>query len=214
MLVLTAMILRRGATAVLTFAFAALSQTPAGKDLSYLDGIPEKHRLAPAEVARLETNLIRNPGDLSSRARLLIHYFQHIEAQPRMKHIIWVVRNHPDSKLAGSPFVRVTPDSDTLGTRGDYEAVRALWLTNIVRRSGNAAVLGNAAVFFETEEPARAAELLKRSWSLDPENKMRRAALVRFYTRLLVACESDTKACPDPIWLMQAKSDLESLTAH
>jgi hypothetical protein len=64
MLVLTAMILRRGATAVLTFAFAALSQTPAGKDLSYLDGIPEKHRLAPAEVARLETNLIRKPWRL------------------------------------------------------------------------------------------------------------------------------------------------------
>jgi hypothetical protein len=192
----------RTCAVLLSLAFAGLAQ----------DRFRDEYRLPPAEVARLETALIRNPGDLSARARLITHYFQHAVAQPRMEHVLWVVKNRPESKLAGSPVVRVKPASDILSTRSDYEAVRALWIAQIDRRPTDPAVLGNAALFFESEEPVRAAELFERSWRLDPGNKMRRAALTGFYARILSACEPARITCPDPAWLMDAKSELVKLS--
>ena len=177
---------------------------------SFLDELLETSRLAPAEVARLETELIRNPGDLFARARLLTHYFQYASRQ-RLDHILWVVKNRPESKLAGSPMVRILPGDDPLNTRSDYEAVRMVWVANVERHADNAAVLGNAALFFEAEEPVRAGDLFERSWRLDHENTMRRNALASFYARMLAACDAGQKTCPDPIWLMRAKSELGSL---
>jgi hypothetical protein len=206
------MFFRTGAGLALTFVSAIVAQTPVHRDLSFLDVLSEQYRLSPAEVARLEANLIRNPGDLSARARLLTHYFQHAVSPPRLEHILWVVKNRPESKLAGSPVVRIAPHSNSLSTRSDYEAVRTLWISNVERRTADAAVLGNAALFFEAEEPERAADLFERSWRLDPENKMRQTALTSFYTRMLSTCEPPVKkTCPDPAWLMHLKSKLESL---
>jgi hypothetical protein len=205
------MFLWKRAGLAISVAAAGLAQPLVHRDLSFLDGISEKYRLSDAEVARLETKLIVNPGDMHARARLLTHYFQHEGAQPRLKHIVWVVKNRPDSKLAGSPIVRITPGSNALSTRSDYEAVRTLWLNAVDRHAGDAAVLGNAAWFFEAEEPARAADLFKQSWLLDPENMMRRMALAGFYTRILSRCESAAITCPDPAWLTRLKSQLDSI---
>jgi hypothetical protein len=205
------MFLRAVVAAVGILACNTFAQTPGRRDLSYLDILPELHHRAPAEVARLEANLIRNPDDLSARARVLTYYFRHGVAQPRLHHILWVVKNRPESKLAGSPVVRITPESNALSTRSDYEAVRALWLMNIERHPGEAAVLANAAVFFEAEEPVRAADLFRRSWRLDGDNAFRRAALIGFYTRIVAACEPAKRTCPDPTWLAQVKSELAHL---
>lgn len=196
----------------LCLVIPTLGQTT--RDLSFLDPLAEKERLAPAEVARLEADLIRNPLDLSARARLLTCYFQYGASQPRVEHIVWVVKNHPESKLAGSPVVRIAPVSDTLSTRSDYERVRTLWLTNVEKYRSKASVLVNAGLFFEREEPVRAGELFKRAWTLEPDNGFIRAALINFYSRILSSCEQANKACPDPAWLWEVKLELNSLTAR
>jgi hypothetical protein len=201
--------------ATLAVALALVPQTwaeiPLLKDAQ---GFSEKYRLSPAEVARLETHLIRSPGDLSIRARLLTHYFQFAVGQPRLEHILWVVKNRPESKLAGSPVVRVDPQVDTWSTRNDYEAVRALWNRNVEAFASNPSVLSNAARFFEAEDPVRSADLLRRSWRLDAENRFRRAGLVSFYKRILKRCESPDTSCPGPMWLAEIKSQLEALSPH
>jgi hypothetical protein len=204
--------LRRITIAVaLSLAAGATAQIPALEDAN---AFSENFRLPPGEIARLEAHLVRNPGDLSVRARLLTHYFQFAAGQPRLEHILWVVKNHPESKLAGSPVVRIYREADTWTTRSDYEAVRALWLINVEGRPNDAAVLGNAGRFFEAEEPVRAAELLRRSWKLDPANKFRRSDLIGFYARVVKACESPTRNCPDPVWLIEARTQLEALSSQ
>lgn len=168
------------------------------------------HRLAPTEVARMETSLLRNPDDLSTRARLMTHYFQHAIAQPRVAHVLWVIEHHPGSKLAGSPVASVTR-SDLLNTRSDYEAARLLWLRQTEAHPRDAAVLANAGRFFSEEEPRRAEQFLVRAWQLEPENKMRRAALMSFYTRVVAACEfrsqgpANPKPCLDNDWIREIK---------
>jgi hypothetical protein len=205
---------RIGAGLYLVVVSVGLTQAPGREDLPVLDKVSEHHRLTPGQVARLETALISNPGDLSARTRLLAHYLQQEVAPPRITHILWVLTNRPESKLAGSPFVRVTPDSNSLTTRSDYEAVRTRWLRNLERHQNSAAVLGNAALFFEEEEPERAGGLFERSWSLDRENRMRRAALVSFYIRTLARCESGDKSCPSPAWVLRVRSELKLLTVR
>jgi hypothetical protein len=183
-------------------------------DLSWLDLLPESHRISPSEIARLETELESRPDDLALRARLLTHYFQHAMPAARMRHILWVVEHRPETRLAGSPVVRLDPRGGPLNTRGDYEKVRSVWLQQTAARPNNPAVAGNAGQFFEPEEPARAAGLLERAWLLDRDNKMRLAALAAFYARAITACElmqqNVVPRCSSPGWLMKAKAGLEA----
>jgi hypothetical protein len=182
------------------------------RDLSFLDVLSEQSRLRPGDVANLEAKLMGDPGDLPARTRLLTHYFHHTATQARLNHIRWVVKYQPGSKLAGSPFVRITPTATETSTRGDYEEVRALWARNVEIHAGDAAVISNAASFLEAEEPARAVELLVRAWRLEGNNLMRRTAAENSYKRLLSRCQSSDKACPDSGWLMQMSSQLEAMS--
>jgi hypothetical protein len=203
--------IRTGLTLAFVCAMLARSQQ---RDLSFLDVLSEQSRLRPGDVASLEAKLIADPGDLAARTGLLTHYFQHTATQARLNHIRWVVKNRPGSKLAGSPFVRITPAANETSTRGDYEEVRALWIGNVEIHSGDAAVVSNAASFLEAEEPARAVELFVRASRLDGNNPMRQAAAKNSYKRLLSRCQSGDKACPDSGWLMEMKSQLEVMSAH
>jgi len=161
----------------------------------------------------MEAYLQGNQDDLSTRARLMTHYFQHAIAQPRVAHVLWVIEHHPGSKLAGSPVASVTR-ADLLNTRSDYEAARLLWLKQTEVHPRDAAVLANAGRFFREEEPRRAEQFLIRAWQLEPENKMRRAALVSFYTQVVADCEfrpqapANPRACLDSAWIQEVKSRL------
>lgn len=204
------MLLRIIAAASL-FAVTTMTAQTRSRDLSFLDGINESERLSSSEVAKLEIRVTNDPADLAARTRLLAHYYLHQLAHPRLQHILWVVKNRPDSKLAGSLFVQIAPGSKTRMTRSDYESVRRCWIGNIEQYSGTAAVLSNAASFFEYEEPELAADLLERSLRMDAGNRMRRAALDNFYTRIVSRCESGDNACPSPASLARLQSTLKSL---
>ena len=209
--------MRSGSAVVLLagLSVAAGAQTGARADLSYLDLLHEGYRLTPAQIAKLETELERKPDDLAARARLISYYFQYALPEPRLQHIRWVIEHRPESRLAGSAVARIEAGVNPLNTRSDYEQIRSLWLRQVAARPSDAAVLGNAGQFFEAEEPARAETLLLRSWQLDRDNKMRLAALARFYVRTLGVCEFQgptaiQRTCPDPEWTIKAKAGLES----
>ena len=159
---------------------SALAQvSSSARDLSYLDPLRDADRLSLSKAARLENQLLQRPEDLSVRASLISHYFQHATAQPRISHILWVIQHHPGSKLAGSPVTRVTSSHDVLSTRSDYESVRIAWIRQIDANPAQPDILANAAAFFEMEEPSRSEVLLKRALRLQPENKFRLAALAK-----------------------------------
>jgi hypothetical protein len=179
-------------------------------DLSYLDPLREAARLSSSEAARLENQLLQRPDDLSVRARLISHYFQDATAQLRISHVLWVIQHHPGSKLAGSTVARVAPAHDVLSTRSDYESVRSAWIRQIDANPAQPDILGNAAAFFEMEEPSRSEELLKRALRLQPENKFRLAALANFYTRAIAGCDIYANRCSDRGWITRLKFELES----
>jgi hypothetical protein len=190
-----------------------LAQVPAtSRDLTYLDFLGQTDRMSLSEVARLESELLRQPDNLSIRARLISHYFHYAILQPRVAHILWVVQHHPGSKLAASPVARVLPDNEVLNTRSDYEQLRAAWLRQIDSHPAQPDVLANAAAFFEFEEPARCEPLLKQSLHLQPDNRFRLAALANFYTRIIAGCDIYGDRCSDRAWLVQVKVELESST--
>ncbi len=180
------------------------------RDLSYLDPLREADRLSPSEAARLENQLLERPDDLSIRASLISHYFQHATAQPRISHILWVIQHHPGSKLAGSPVTRIGPSQNVLNTRSDYESVRTAWIRQIDANRDQPDILTNAAAFFEIEEPSRSEVLLKRALRLQPENKFRLAALANFYTRAIASCDINANRCSDRGWITRLKFELES----
>lgn len=190
---------------------SALAQvSSSARDLSYLDPLRDADRLSLSKAARLENQLLQRPEDLSVRARLISHYFQHATAQPRISHILWVIQHHPGSKLAGSPVARVTSSHDVLSTRSDYESVRIAWIRQIDANPAQPDILANAAAFFEMEEPSRSEVLLKRALLLQPENKFRLAALASFYTRAITGCDIYADRCSDRGWITRVKFELES----
>lgn len=63
-------------------------------------------------AAHFESELVANPDDLNTHTKLLGYYMQRSftdagARRHRAAHCCWVIRNHPDSKIAGLPFCRV-----------------------------------------------------------------------------------------------------------
>src|SRR4030095_13529203 len=65
-------------------------------------------RLTPKEVNALESDVKTNPEDLSARTKLLGYYFGRLQSaqdnEARQKHILWVIKNRPESEIAGLPY--------------------------------------------------------------------------------------------------------------
>lgn len=52
-------------------------------------------KLSAAEAAQLESDLERDPENVSARIRLLSYYTQFLLTEPRTKHLLWLIENHP-----------------------------------------------------------------------------------------------------------------------
>jgi len=51
--------------------------------------------------------------------------------EARLRHILWLVQNHPESELAGISEATIDPAGGPLADRAWYEKVRALWLEQL-----------------------------------------------------------------------------------
>ena len=145
------------------------------------------------QASRLEESLIHDPNDLAARAQLLGYYFA---ASPRLnpetvhearvRHILWLVQNHPESELAGMSEATIDPVGDSLADPAGYEKVKALWLEQVKSHPDKVMVLVNAAWFFKLPDKAIAADLLTRAHAIDPGNQNASAGLGIVYAAAIV----------------------------
>jgi len=150
--------------------------------------------LSADQVSRLEESLIHDPNDLAARAQLLGYYFA---ASPRLnpetvhearvRHILWLVQNQPESELAGMSEATIDPaGGGSLADRAGYEKVKALWLEEVKSHPDKVMVLVNAAWFFKLPDKAIAASLLTRAHAVDPGNQNASAGLGIVYAAAIV----------------------------
>jgi tetratricopeptide (TPR) repeat protein len=138
----------------------------------------EGFRLTKVEAEALEAALASNPDDLATRAKLLGFYFR--GAVPlygpgttiaaRRLHILWLIEHHPGSEVSQLSEATIDAAGHVLADKDGYAEAAKLW-TQQVQRSGNdAAVLGNAARFFQLSDKEQAAALLQGAQRAAPQD--------------------------------------------
>lgn len=122
--------------------------------------------LSAPEAAALERQLLENPQNLAVRARLVGYYdaSRRTGAKEHSRHVLWFIRNLPESELLGS--ARITPFFDPEG----YTEGRKEWLRLIEEEPDNRALLRNASRVFAVSDDDLAARVLGRAEALEPSN--------------------------------------------
>jgi hypothetical protein len=134
--------------------------------------LAEGWKITPAEAARLETDLAHNPQNLPLRVRLISYYFQYMLNEPRARHVLWLIENHPDADafedaLMITGFTSRRPDDNQAS---DYVRARALWQEQARRFPNNTTVLSNAAVALSNEDAEIALQLIQAARRAEPGN--------------------------------------------
>src|SRR5215831_15109330 len=125
------------AAAHLLLAFA-FQPAPTAARPQYALLAREGYRVTAPEAQQLEQRLTLNPGDLSTRAKLLGYWFSRgrqaagVQAaiEARRRHILWLIANDPDSEICGLPEATLDRDArfNALADSTGYEQARQLWL--------------------------------------------------------------------------------------
>jgi tetratricopeptide (TPR) repeat protein len=136
--------------------------------------LQEGRTISDVEAARLEAKLVKEPGDIDVRARLLGYYFVprsgvRDQVARRRAHILWLIQNEPASELAGTSEATLDPSGHSLADKVGYEKARALWIGH-ARKTENPAALGNAAFFLKLHDKPLAEEFLRKAQRLEPQN--------------------------------------------
>lgn len=125
--------------------------------------------LTAEEAAELEAGLAAAPDELAARATLASFYMRERTKAARaakVPHVLWIIRHHPTSPVAGLPACRLMRPLD--GER--YDEGRELWLEQVERHAFEPQVLGNAANYLMVTDRDLARDLLLRAKELDPAN--------------------------------------------
>jgi hypothetical protein len=166
---------------------------------------PGAQRLDKATVAKLESQLAKNPNDLKTRRQLLSHYSKlrtPSARAARLDHVMWIIANQPASRMAGTPLCQIGRNTDPEG----YERARGLWLEQVGVHSTDAAVIGNAARFMLRTDEQVAEDLLNMCRVLDPKDPQW-TKLLGSISALREVRESREQEAPDP--KVEALDDLE-----
>jgi len=133
--------------------------------------------LSPAAAQELEAQLSTNPEDLNARAKLLGYYWyqwmrpgEEAAKAARRRHILWLIDHHPDSPVTGLEEAAISELGNSLVDPEGYEQARQKWLSLMETQKGNAAVLGNAAKFFQMSDKNLAESALLRARAAQPQN--------------------------------------------
>ncbi|PQO34346.1 hypothetical protein DTL21_12520 [Bremerella cremea] len=127
--------------------------------------------MTASEAETFEARSRETPQDLAIRILLLTYYFAIQQEsiatqQARMRHVVWLIENAPESTTAGSPVASVLRRSDP----ESYEVAQRIWRKQVARHADQPRVLGNAAAFFTLNDPVESESLLQQAKSLEPEN--------------------------------------------
>jgi hypothetical protein len=121
--------------------------------------------LSADDAVKLEAELLRNPGNLTIRIRLLSYYTQWmISPAARTRHLLWLIEHHPDSDIFQLRTVATSIFPDYSGLNSpDLERTRILWLQQAERYATNSRVLANAAGSLAAADGPAALELIRRA---------------------------------------------------
>jgi tetratricopeptide (TPR) repeat protein len=138
--------------------------------------------LTAKDAEKLEEQLKNEPNDLVTRTKLLgFYYSQRITSgkakESHSQHVFWIIKNKPDSNIAGSPYTAINQILDDQA----YLQAKKLWLQQIDKDSNNPMVIGNAANFFLLNDSNLAESLFKKAQSLEPKNPKWPQSLAHLY---------------------------------
>ena len=127
--------------------------------------------LSPEDAAALEYWIADNPSDLDGRIKLIgfyfLRWFQDSDAAAaRIRHVLWVIANVPESYIAGMPFANISASAQP----DAYNQAKTQWLDHVDRRPENPTIIKHAAQFFRTEDHSVVERLLQMGQALEPEN--------------------------------------------
>jgi tetratricopeptide (TPR) repeat protein len=167
-----AAVLRRAFLSLLSLALFTSVPT----SLSAQDPDPYRPAIAgrklSAEAAReLEAQVQSSPDDVEARSKLLGYYFLRAHTSEearaaRQQHILWLIRNRPETPILETPFAGLDPILESSA----YEEGKKAWLEQVERDPKNAAILGRAALYLLLHDPALAEGLYKRAEAAEPAN--------------------------------------------
>jgi hypothetical protein len=145
--------------------------------VSYARLAREGYALSKSDADALEAQLASDPDNLAVRTRLLGFYFRHarelgpgVAVEARRRHILWLIEHHPESEALALSEATIDREGHFMADQAGYEQASALWIEQARRHDKNAAVLGNAAKFFQLSDKARAIALLRQAQQADPGN--------------------------------------------
>ena len=132
------------------------------------DLVQQGTALSKANARQLESALKSLPYDFPTRARLLGYYFHKgltnfgraATLEARRRHILWLIRNHPDSPVAALPEAMIDPQDHELADQEGYQQAKALWLAQAEAHKDDGAVRQNAANFLMRHDQSVAEGLL------------------------------------------------------
>ncbi len=141
-------------------------------------------KVTPSEAKRLEALLLKTPGDVSVRIRLISYYSPYgvsgtkRQIADRTRHRLWLIENRPeiaDEDLPGFRFAvlkRETPE---------YALLKSAWRNKIDAEPSNARIRINAFQFLNRDDEDLAIGLIQDGMKADPENYELPLTLQKFY---------------------------------
>jgi hypothetical protein len=135
---------------------------------AYFSILTEGSHTTPADASRLESGLAGDPHNVAARTRLISYYYQNMIAEPRTRHILWLIENHPEAQIFqfASDVTVMAPNWTNLNSDAHWDRARALWLRQIERFPNSVLVLSNAAQALPIEDSIG---LMRRLRALEPE---------------------------------------------
>ncbi|MCZ6482852.1 MAG: peptidoglycan-binding protein, partial [Alphaproteobacteria bacterium] len=149
----------------------ARTSPPRAADKNPVRLVRAGRKLSLADARILERKLARDPDALWVRAKLLGFYFHQAKRalgagptiEARRRHVLWLIRNHPETRLAGSSEATIDPIGHALADEEGYQEARALWLDQAKRKGDNKKLLLNAAKFLQLHDKELAAAMHVRA---------------------------------------------------
>ncbi|HXR76613.1 MAG TPA: energy transducer TonB [Bryobacteraceae bacterium] len=151
---------RRAITPTLEASYR-LSWWPSGELLKIME---TGRRMTPDEAIRIEKRLKKLNDPAEERTKLLEYYTAQSASETtraaRNAQIIWLIQNHPDSEILGSPVAVINAAGEPLADPKASAQAEAVWLQRIAKDRGDFKILGYAMNFLRVADPTKAAEIL------------------------------------------------------
>ena len=170
---------------VVTFLCVCVGCTPSIPiERSAEDIATEGEDLSAEEAAALEKQLLQNPEDLEARIKLLGYYWSsgiddHSLDAKAHPHIFWLIRNHPEAEILGTPYGTIVGGSDY--DSDAYVEGKRLWEEQLKAKGNDLHVLSNSAEYFLFQDPSLTEKSLLKGRDLDPKNHEWAERLGNFY---------------------------------